>query len=313
MTFEEAGQRVVQLSNRYKDSVPEDKEMNHKFLISAGKQYINKCNALLEKNAKMLELGYVDEVYAEFVEAKVEEEKAKTEFTMFPYLEDGAIAIALNIAYKELEYLSMELYNKVFIPSLGKGLNAMERKFILKRLNRYTLLHEDAVEFRQLESASFGMEEMDRFPQIKFKFANKWVEKGKQFDCQVYYYKNKPVAAIAHSRVAVEDGGEAFLVECMVCDSKFKKHEDYYTACMATKKQLTHPAVSRILKKLKEEWKRELEKQKREAAESVEDAYTNNSFDNKLEYIAECVNHDIIDERQAEIYRVQILRSEFKI
>lgn len=314
MTFEECEQQIQNLSLRYQNSSSEDKDMNHKILMSAGKRYANMCNAALEKNARMLALGYVDDVYAESVEEKITEAKAKVQCMVFPYLEAGAMASALNIAYKEVEFLSMKIMNSLIVPTLGKGIGSAARKFITKRLSRYTLLHEDAVDFRQLESSSFTLEELSRFPQIKFKFAEKWVEKGKQFDCEVFYYKNKPVAAIAHSRAekAWNDGGESFLVECTVFDSKFKKHEDYYTACMATKRQLTHPAISRVLKKLKDEWKRELEKQKRETQESASDAYVDGTIDKHLEYICECVEHDIITEQEAENYRIQILRSEFK-
>ena len=133
---------------------------------------------------------------------------------------------------------------------------------------------------------------------------------GTVSETTVYTYDKKPAMIIFYTGGPSE---KEINIETKILDSRFKKHEDYYVAFMATKLQACHPAAKRVLKNLKERWKTMLKREQKEVQESVSDSIINGFYDEKLELIQEAVNEKLIDQDTANIYITMMKKSEFKI
>lgn len=303
MTFRELDREIDKAIKAFETSrIPGVMEGLYKKHLDLGKQKLAKCDELTRRAKEHYESGMISEDYYQEIMEGIEDEKNATMFKVKPYLEEVDHALALSIALSETAQLSSSFISKVPSSTIKDLSNIGMKKYIISRLKRYTLVF-PTVNFDQFEHEAFSFEEMDRFPQIKFKYAEGWVKRGvSRIDCTVYYYNKKPVMAIAHSKKNKDESRNEIFLETCICDSRMRAHEDYYVASMAVHAQVTHPAIKRVLTKLQKEWKKQTVKQKSLVAEESCDAYINDVWDKKVDNVIIGVLHGDISEKDARIY-----------
>lgn len=267
----------------------------------------------MEHTMNLKDSGVITESYCNELCADLLEKYNYGVSTAMPYYMEGAVGNSLSTILNEIAAYASKIFVLVPKSAVGDILTLPVKKFVLQRLKRYPLLYEDAVEFKQLRAEKYTIAEMKNKFKIKTDFAEKWQQSGKRTDCKLYSYNNKPVMCIFYTKVpSASTITSPVNVETVIMDSKFKKHEDYYVACMATSLQLSHPAAGRVLKKMKDRWNTELKRQKTEIKESVEDSIIEGTFDRKLHYIEEAVQFKVMDREVADNYLSVIDRVQFK-
>lgn len=264
------------------------------------------CEDALDKSEKLYDAGSIS--YAQFNEAYETIKPMIDESTVvaYPYYTEAVTGKAFAIALDELARLSGNITK--FIPAnlFGVALTMPAKKFINGRLSKYPLLHQDAVAFKQLDHQVYSMNEVrDKF-NINMDFAEDWQSKGLRTTCKVYFYNKKPVMVIAYIVDFSKLSGNTNVMT-KILDSSFKKHDDYYNACMCTQIQLSHPSIMRVLNQMKADWKRETQKMEKEVKESVEESLQNFTFGEKLELVEEAVENDFLARHEADTY-IKLLR-----
>lgn len=292
MTFESLDQSLIKTIVAYENAETDDyKEKMKRRRDHLTSEKIGRCDDLIHRVNHLYENGIVSQSYAEDVISDLTEEKDFTMQLVHPYLEEVEHAKVLSLALHELEKLSCDMMSTISASAIGLVITIPVKKFIMHRLNNYPVLHENTVSFKSFTKEKYAFSEMDRFSNIKFKYAESWLQRGvSRVDVMVWFYNKKPVMAMAYANSIEEGLAEKRFVDTVIVDTKMKRDEDYYTACMCTSKQLSHPAVMRVLKSLWGGWKKQVDTQKKLIAESAEDAYIDGTFDDKISSIMESVD-----------------------
>ena len=278
-----------------------------------GEKKIANCDKLLETLYSQREAGLITEETSVEYEDGILNEKYSTMLQIYPWYEEASHAAGLSIAVNELAALTSATISLIPTSVIGKVITAPVRKFIASRLDKYLLIHADATEFKTLSEEKYDISEIERF-NFKFKHAEKWLDRGiSRIHVVVYSYKNKPVMAIAYAKDIHAGVGMNALVEPLIIDNSFNKHQDYYVASMCVKLQVTHPAISRVLKGLKNEWNKKVKDLRKDIQESVEVAIINGTYDQKVQLITESVEQNRLDAESARIYLDEMMRSEFHL
>lgn len=278
--------------------------------ISLGEKKIAACDEMMKTVLNQEASGLITEDAAEAMLEQIDDAKTDALYDTYPWFEDAANAAGLKLALNEVAALSSAIVGKVAGNAIGKGLTLPLRKFIMSRLSKYTMLHPEAVDFKKLSSEKYDLIEAEK-KGIKFQHAGKWLDKvSTRIHVVIYSYKGKEVMAIAYTQDQHVGVGMQALVEPVIKDSSFSKHQDYYVACMCTKLQLTHPCVKRVFDKMKKEWSAKTEEMKEAIQESVEDAIANGTYERKLQLILECAKDGKMSPSDAKAYVQEMRRSE---
>lgn len=260
------------------------------------------CDEQIERAKLLYESGDIDE---NFLNETISSMNAVIEDALpeaLPYYTEAASALTfLKIAGEVGKFADIGL--KVFPSQIGKAVTAPNKAYAKERLSNYNLIFTDAIAFNQLTAETFNYDEISKKPNLsKFKYGKSWFESRVRTNVKVFSYNDKPVCAICYTQpkdMFQEEAG----IETAFYDAKFKRHEDYYTACMALSVDLSHPAIKRSLDKLKKAWEAEAAKQKLEIEESVEDAILHGTLDKKMELIEEACEEGMIDEYTKDFYK----------
>lgn len=271
--------------------------------IDLGEQKIANCDAMLRKVMNQEASGLITEDVAEEMCQKIEDEKTNLLFETYPWFEDASMAAGLKVAMGELTALTANTMVSLIPPgAIGKLITAPLRKFILSRLSKYTMLHDNTVDFKKLTKAKYDLEEADQRG-FHFKHAGKWLDKGiSRVHVIIYSYKGKDVMGIAYTKDMHVGAGMNSLIEPVIKDGSFSKDQDYYVACMCTNLQLTHPSVARVLKQLRKEWSEKVDELKSDIQESVEGSIANGTHQERLGLILECAKEGKLNPSTALTY-----------
>ena len=278
---------------------------------SLGEKKIENCNEMLNKVMNQEASGLITEDVAEDLIDKIETAKTEAYYEAYPWFEDAANAAGYKLALNEVAALASATV--ALIPSgvIGKALTAPIRKFIMGRLSKYTMIHTNTVDFKELDSQNYDLIEAEK-KGIKFQHAAKWLDKGiSRVHVVVYTYKGKEVMGIAFSKdMSAGISGNSALVEPVIMDGSFKKDQDYYVACMCTQQQFTHPCIKRVLKTMKKDWSEKVDTLKSDIQESVEESIANGTHGERLALILECAKDGRIDPKSAKLYTEEMRASE---
>lgn len=268
---------------------PELREQFMEERIDLGEQKIQKCDDLMTKVMNQEANGLITEEAAEEMYREIENAKTNLMFETYPWYEDAANAEGLALALNETSALAANAFVSL-IPAnaIGKVITLPLRKFILSRLSKYNILYQDAINFKELKHEKYDLEEAEKRG-FKFKHASSWLDKGiSRVHVIIYSYKNKDVMGCAYTKDIHVGVGMQGLVEPIIKDGSFNKHTDYYVACMCTDLQMTHPAVKRVLKKLKKGWSDKVNSLKSDIQESVEESIADGTYQDRMNLILEC-------------------------
>lgn len=247
----------------------------------------------------MIDLEYRNELMSYF------ENDEETMELAYPYYEDVKNAKAVSVIVKEAKALSKFLPATLAAAAGYKVLDVAHKKYILARLKRYTLVNPDAISISQLSSERYTVQEAIEKFHINFKYAKKWAEEIVATHCVVYFYEKRPVMTIAYNKDQEELGfstNKKVAVETVIMDSRFRKHEDYYVAYMASRVQVSHPAIGRVLKQLKSQWAAKAKSMEHAIKESVSEV----GIDQKAFYITEAVREKFLTMEDAMLYKAVI-------
>lgn len=219
-----------------------------------------------------------------------------------PYYTEAASALAfLKVAGEVGKFVN--LGTKVFPTQIGKLISAPNKAYAKERLSNYNIIFTDAIAFNQLTSEVYNFDEISKKPNLnRFKYGKSWFESGIRTNVKVFSYNDKAVCAICYTKpkdIFQEEAG----IETAFYDSKFKRHEDYYIACMALSVEVSHPAINRTLERLKKAWESEASKQKTEIKESVEEAILHGQLEEKMSLIEEACEEGMIDTYTRDFYK----------
>lgn len=278
---------------------------------SLGEKKIEACNEMITTVMNQQASGLITEDAAEDLIDRIESAKTETYYEAYPWFEDAANAAGFKLALNEVAALASATI--ALIPSgvIGKAITAPVRKFIMARLSKYTMIHPGIVDFKDLDSEKYDLLEAEK-KGIKFQHAVKWLDKGiSRVHVIIYSYKGKEVMGIAFSKdMNAGIGGNSALVEPVITDGSFKKHQDYYVACMCTKQQFTHPCIKRVLKTMKKDWSDKVDSLKSDIQESVEESISNGTHGERLALILECAKDGRIDTKSAKLYTEEMRAAE---
>jgi hypothetical protein len=307
LRFEEYDSKLNQLQS-FLESTDDSNALTRKYITDqiqeTTKQKIKHMQEVRSRVEALFEDGRIDAEYQDELLNELEVSD-KAFQTAYPWYEDALSAKAVSIIAKEAKALAPSVLSKVLaIVGVAAGykiLDAATKKYVIARLKKYPLVNPSAISPAQLNSETYTVgEAVSRF-HIKFQYAEEWEKATVATRCIVYFYDKKPVMAIAYSRDEEKLDihlNKRVAVETVVMDSRFRKHEDYYTAYMATRIQVSHPAIGRTLKKLKAQWDAEAKSATKEVKESVEEL----GLEKKESYITEAVEEEMLDEDDAKIY-----------
>lgn len=250
--------------------------------------------------------GLITEAAADELMVQLEDAELDAIYDTYDWYEDVSIAAGVKLALNELAAFSSAMIAKITPGVIGKALTIPVKKFIFSRLSKYTMLHNDAVDFKSLKATKYDLIEAEKRG-IEFKHALKWLDKGfSRIHVVLYSYKGKDVMGIAYTKdVKVGLGGVGnsglmnAMVEPVIKDGNFKKHQDYYVACMCTKLQMTHPCVRRLFDQMKKEWSAKVDELKQDVQESVEESVANGTFEDRLMTIYEAAEDGHIHPKDA--------------
>ena len=276
------------------------------------KAKVEECNKQLKRIQEFEESGMITPEYASEMTDYFAELAVEAECDANPAYFESVVGKGLEIALTEVAKFAGKLFAQVPASIVGTVITLPVRKFIMARLDKYRLLFPDAVAFKQLTSERYALDEIRKKFNVKMAYADKWQEKGLRVDSEVYSYNDKPVMMISwtkHEKNFVDISN----LEVEFMDGRFRKHEDYYTSCMATKLQLSHPCVKRLLTKMKKMWERECTKQKYFVKESVSEAIINGTLDDKIEAIYEATETGLMDEDTKDMYLGMVKKSMYEI
>lgn len=281
--------------------------------IEIGEKKLAACDDMLAKVWNQEASGIITESDAMDMADVIELEKDVTMSRIYPWYEETALAAGFNLALNELAAFANSILGSILSTAIGKTLTVPMRKFITARLNRYPLLHEDVIEFKQFTSDHYDLQEAKDLG-FNFKYADKWFERGiTRVYVVVYRYKKSPVMGVAYSKDIKNILGHNNLLEPVIKDSSFNKHQDYYVAEMCSRLNISHPAIGRTLKGLKTDWGKKVKDLSKDIHESVEDALINGTYEKKIEIIMESVENDRLDEESAERYITELKRAVYHI
>lgn len=212
---------------------------------------------------------------------------------------EAVSARAYNMALTELTSLSI-LGTKILG---GYMLSKTGKKYVRERLSKYTILNEDAINCNQLTAETFTIEEAtDKF-HITFQYAQNWEKSGQQTHCKVWFYDKKPVITAAYNRAKSDNVINSKMpIETKILDSRFKKHEDYYTAYMCCELQMNHPCIKRILTKLKQQWKEASKKLDKDIQDEINESVKNGTIDMKYKYVEEAGKSRYLTDKEVKTY-----------
>lgn len=316
MSFDELSEKITQINTFLESADPHSEEYEKAQLQKRmyGSVITSKAVDAIGDVMRLRDTGVVSESYFEDAYAELAELADAGESIAKPYLETANTVTGFKITLSEVLSFSNSLFGIIQSKPVNKILNIVEKKYVKARLNKYTIIYPQAVSFTQLESTPFTLAEaLDRFHNLNPKYAEKWQEDGLSTHCKVYTYKDKAVMAIFYTTFSDDINKERDVnVETLIVDSSFKKHEDYYNACMASQVQICHPSIKRVLKDLKDKWNKLLKKQEKEVQESVSDAIISGTYDEEINLIEEAVENGMIDRESAETFKLYMTKSEFK-
>lgn len=302
LTFDELDERVAVLKE-YLESVKDDSteyEKTDRYIRALSMVKMDMCDREGENIRRLYESGEIDANYASEMFESMEQTKEEAMQEAFPYLESATATFLLSIAIEEVRDLIKILFDlkktKRYI--IDKTLGSSIRH----RLKRYNIIHQDAVQFELLKSKKYALPEiMDNKLGKQFKLANKWMKDGEKTHVKIYYYNGKPVCGIAW----LSNGS----VETVFYDSKFKRHEDYYNASMCVKVYINHPSIKRTMTQLKDDWARELKKQRQSIEESANKDASQGNLKRKLKLMEESVADGFLDEEMYNLYVKEVNQS----
>lgn len=272
---------------------------------------IENCNEMLTTVMNQQASGLITEDVAEDMIDQIETVKTDAYFEAYPWFEDAATAAGYKLALNEVAALASATIALIPSSAIGKAITAPVRKFIMARLSKYTMVHPNVVDFKELDSENYDLVEAEK-KGIKFQHAAKWLDKGiSRVHVVIYRYKGKEVMGIAYSTdMHVGIAGNSALVEPIIMDDSFKKDQDYYVACMCTKQQFTHPCIKRVLKTMKKDWSDKVDSLKSDIQESVEESIANGTHADRLALILECAKDGRIDPKSAKLYTEEMRAAE---
>ena len=258
-----------------------------------------KCDQAIEEAASLYNENMISyQTYVETVE-ELSDLKEDTLTNNVSWYTEAVTAKVYDTALKEILALST-LGTKILG---GYMLTTAGKKYVRERLSKYPLLNEDAINCSQLTCETYSLEEAKNKFHVTLEFAENWEKGGQQTHCKVYFYDKKPVMIIAYNRAKKDNGiNNKMTVETKILDSRFKKHEDYYTAYMTSGMQVMHPSIQRVLKKLKDQWKQASKKVDKEIQDSIDESVEDETIGNKYVYISEACKHGYLTNDQLQTY-----------
>ena len=293
MDFKEIDQKL-QSYNQYLESA-EDPDMREDIRykkIDLAKKAIDMCDSAIGRATALFESGKISKEDAQQIIDSMEEKKENLIPDACPAYMESVEAAALSLAVNEVQKLSKP-------NNFAKSLMKPEVAYIMSRLKRYTLLHEDAVAFKQLTPQTYRFAEIAETKLGKpFKYAPIWFKANQQIATRIYTYNNKPVCAIAFTQENNSD--------IVFYDGSFKKHADYYSACMLAKAHIGDPAIKRVLEKLKSEWKAYVKTTKNHITESVEEAIADGRYEEKILAFQEAAQEGFVDDAAYNMYLAEM-------
>ena len=293
MDFKEIDQKL-QSYNQYLESA-EDPDMREDIRykkIDLAKKAIDMCDSAIGRATALFESGKISKEDAQQIIDSMEEKKENLIPDACPAYMESVEAAALSLAVNEVQKLSKP-------NNFAKSLMKPEVAYIMSRLKRYTLLHEDAVAFKQLTPQTYRFAEIAETKLGKpFKYATIWFKANQQIATRIYTYNNKPVCAIAFTQENNSD--------IVFYDGSFKKHADYYSACMLAKAHIGDPTIKRVLEKLKSEWKAYVKTTKKHITESVEEAIADGRYEEKILAFQEAAQEGFVDDAAYNMYLAEM-------
>ena len=293
MDFREIDQKLQQY-NQYLESAG-DFDMRYDLRYKKNelaKKAITMCESAIDRANALFESGKLSKEDAQEIIDSMREKRENLIPDACPAYMESVEAAALSLAVSEVQKLSKP-------NSFAKSLMKPEVSFIMNRLKRYTLLHEDAVAFKQLTAQTYRFAEIaDTKLGKPFKYAPVWFKANQQIATRIYTYNNKPVCAIAFTQENNSD--------IVFYDSSFKKHADYYAACMLAKAHIGDPVIKRVLEKLKAEWKGYVKTTKNHITESGEEAIANGRYEEKILAFQESAREGFVDVHAYNMYLAEL-------
>lgn len=311
MSFEDLNAGLKKIDSYIKESGGEVSKNVLDNRKKIGTAIMNKAQNTVDDSKVMLESGLISEEYFNDIADELEPIYQKGFDIAHPYYTESVTGNGLKVAATEVAAFTSKIYTglnlSTYLPVdlAFEALTTPAKKFIMARLNKYTVLYPEAISFKQFESDKYTLEEaIDKF-KLKPKFADKWNALGARVNVKVYTYKKKPVMCIMYTG-AYNSLNSKVNLETFIMDSSFKKHEDYYTACITTQLRLSHPASYRVLKQMSDKWKSVEKKEAKAIKEEVEELELSGrgkEIDHKLELIEEAVKDNFMDRETADFYR----------
>lgn len=220
-----------------------------------------------------------------------------------PWFEDGAAAVAASIILSETTKLAFSgavtLGAVVSLGVLSKAAGA----YVMSRLVNYTKLHPEIEPINSFESKTFGILEATAKYNIGFRMANKWNEKlGQTVNVRVWFKSGKPLMCIAYGAKGQTPSKPHVNTEFVLLDNKYKKLEDYYCASAHAAIKMGHPSIGRVVKSMREDWKRARETVRENTKKMVEEAFVEDTFEEHQNYVMEAFENGAITYEDADVY-----------
>lgn len=289
MDFKEIDQKL-RIYDQYLESA-EDPDMREDLRYKKNelaKKAIEMCESAIDRAHALMESGKLSKEDGQQIIDSMEEKRDSLIPDACPAYMESVEAAALSLAVSEVQKLSKP-------NNFAKSLMKPEVSYIMSRLKRYTLLHADAVAFAQLTAQTYRFAEIAETKLGKpFKYAPVWFKANQQIATRVYTYNNEPVCAIAFTQENNSD--------IVFYDNSFKKHADYYSACMLAKAHIGDPTIKRVLEKLKAEWKSYVKTTKNHITESVEEAIADGRYEEKILAFQEAAREGFVDDAAYNMY-----------
>ena len=293
MDFREIDQKL-RVYDQYLENA-EDSEMREDLRYKKNelaKKVIEMCESAIDRATALYESGKLSKADAQEIIDSMEEKRQNLIPDACPAYMESVEAAALSLAVNEVQKLSKS-------NNFAKSLMKPEVSYIMGRLKRYTLLHEDAVAFTQLTPQTYRFTEIaDTKLGKPFKYAPVWFKANQQIATRIYTYNNKPVCAIAFT---AENNSDIVFYE-----SSFKKHADYYAACMLAKAHIGDPTIKRVLEKLKAEWKSYVKTTRNHITESVEEAIAEGRYEEKILAFQEAAQEGFVRDEDYNMYLAEM-------
>ena len=302
--------RLDKIINKCSSPVLKKKYINER--IRYGERKIAAIDELMLEAANNCASDLITESEANSIMEELEAEKFATQVKTIPYFEDASVASALATATKEVMEFTLKGSQMLVLIGrigLGKPMSLPAAKWVKHRLAKYTLLHPQAIDAKDLKKKRFDLLEVDRY-NFAFPMAKKWLEKGKsRIHVDVYFYRETPVFGIAYTKDVRVFNELTSLVETEFKDAGFKKDIDYYNAWMAAELQLGHPSIKRCLKDLSAEWKKKKEQLEKTVKESACEADIVGDLDERIHAVYESEEEERIQKDCAILYEATALRA----